>query len=354
MVGWLAFALAMLLGYSPLWEKHVTYLVPPLAILAGIGVAPLGALLTGRVCPWRIAAAAPAMAALALGVAHLPTLAAETRAIVFRHAGSDMTRYADDLEIVRTATTPDQFVVVDDAYLAMLTGRLSPPFLADLSWNRILARALTADQAIAETRRFDSRVVLLQDDHLGQVQRYLTWADREYVLAKSYVQRRPARFRRVYVSPDVDLGAVRERLRATLQVHTDVRIGPTALLGYAVEPRELKAGSRLDLTLMFEALQNRPPEHALITRLRDRTGETAWEGEWKVGDGSQELHTWQAGRWQAQTMRLLIDDVPAGAYILTIGLQQPKGGPSPVEARSGARAWGSGAEIDLGEVLVVK
>jgi hypothetical protein len=264
-----------------------------------------------------------------------------------------MTRYADDLEIVRAATARNDFVVVDDAYLAMLTGRLTPPLLADLSWNRILARALTADRAIAETRRFDSKVVLLQDDHLGQVQRYLTWADREYVLVKSYVQRRPARFRRVYVSPNVDLGTVRESLRAALPVQTDVRIGPAALLGYGVERREIKAGSRLDLTLMFEALQDRPPEHALIARLRDRAGETAWEGEWKVGDGSQELHTWQAGRWQAQTMRLPIDGVPEGAYTLTIGLQQPKGGPARVDARSGARAWASGDEVDLGEVRVI-
>ena len=354
MVGWLAFGLATLLAYSPLWEKHVTYVVPPLAILAGIGMSPLGVLLAGRPAPWRVAAAIPALAALVLGAMYAPTLTAETRAIVYRHAGSDMTRYADDLEIVRAATASDDFVVVDDAYLAMLTGRLTPPFLADLSWNRILARALTADRAIAETRRFDSKVVLLQDDHLGQVQRYLTWADREYVLVKSYIQRRPARFRRVYVSPNVDFGPVRERLRAALPVQTDVRIGPAVLLGYGVERREIKPGSRLDLTLMFEALQDRPPEYALIARLRDRAGETAWEGEWKVGDGSQELHTWQAGRWQAQTMRLPIDDVPEGAYTLTIGLQQPKGGPARVDARSGARAWGSGDEVDLGDVLVVK
>jgi hypothetical protein len=53
-------------------------------------------------------------------------------------------------------------------------------------------------------------------------------------------------------------------------------------------------------------------------------------------------------------MRLPIDDVPEGDYTLTIGLQQPKGGPARVDARSGARAWGNGDEVDLGEVLVVK
>jgi hypothetical protein len=352
-VAWLGGVLAALLLYSPLWEKHVTYALPPLAILAGIGLSSIGRL-TMRGLGWRrLVLGLPAVAAAMLVVAHLPALAAETRAIVYRHAGSDLARYADDLEIVKAATAPGEFVVVDDAYLSMLTGRLTPPFLADLSWNRILARALTAEQAINETRRHDSRVLILQDDHLGQVQRYLTWADREYVLVKSYVQRRPARFRRVYAHPSVDLVVVREALRATLASPTDVRIGPAALLGYELESHQIKPGSRVDLTLLFEALQDRPPEHALITRLRDRSGETAWEGEWKVGDGAQELHTWRAGGWQAQTLRLLIDDVPEGSYTLTIALQRPNENAARVEAHSGARAWGSD-EVDLGEVLVVR
>jgi hypothetical protein len=109
----------------------------------------------------------------------------------------------------------------------------------------------------------------------------------------------------------------------------------------------------MDLTLMFQALQNKPPEHALITRLRDRSGGTVWEGEWKVGDGTQELHTWREGGWQVQTMRLLVDDVPEGVFALTIALQRPNGNAARVEARSGARAW-AGDELDLGEVMVVR
>jgi hypothetical protein len=352
--GWLIGALVALLLYSPLWEKHVTYLLPPLAILAGVGLSALVPLAARR---WGVRAlmlGSAAVVALALMVLSADRLATDDRAVMYRHAGDDYARYADDRLIVEAATRPDDFVVIDDAYLGMQTGRLTPPFLADLSWNRILARALTADQAIAETRRFDSRILVLQDDHLGQVQRYLTWADREYLLVKSYVQRRPARFRRVYAAPGVDLGPVRASLRASLAQPTDVTIGPAALLGYEVERREIKAGSRLDLTLMFEALQSRPPEHALITRLRDDSGDVVWEGEWKVGDGTQELHTWQAGRWQAQTMRLLVDDVGPGSYTLTIALQRPNGNPAQIVARTGATVWRTGDELDLGQITVIR
>ena len=353
-VAWLLGALAALVLYSPLWDKHVTYAMPPLAILAGVGISSVGNLLPRSRDLSRLLLGLPAVIAIALIVAHLPALATGTRSIVYRHAGSDLGRYADDLVIVNAATTPGEFVVIDDAYLSMLTGRLTPPLLADLSWNRILARGLTGEQAITETRRYDTRILILQDDHLGQVQRYLTWADREYVLVKSYVQRQPARFRRVYAHPGVDLAAARHALRATLASPTDVRIGPVTLLGFELERREIKPGSRVDLTLVFEALQDRPPEHALITRLRDHAGQTAWEGEWKVGDGAQELQTWTAGRWQAQTLRLLVDDVPEGSYTLTVALQRPNGNAARVEARSGARAWGGGDELDLGELLVVR
>jgi len=351
---WLVGTFAALLAYSPLWEKHVTYLMPPLAILGGIGLAALVPLLFRRWSPRTLALGLPVVAALALTVADAPTLAAADRAVMHRHAGDDFGRYADDLLIVQSATAPDDFVVVDDAYLAMLTGRLTPPLLADLSWNRILARALTADQAIAETRRFDSRILVLQDDHLGQVQRYLTWADREYVLVKSYAQRRPARFRRVYAAPGLDLAPVKVALRGSLAQPTEVTIGPAALLGYELERREIKPGSRVDLTLMLEALQNRPPEHALVVKLRDASGSAAWESEWKVGDGSQEFQTWGAGRWQAQTLRLLIEDVPEGAYTLTIALQRPNGNAAPVSVTSGAKVWRTGDEVDLGRVQVVR
>jgi hypothetical protein len=351
---WLIGALTALLAYSPLWEKHVTYLLPPLAMLAGGGLAAMVPLAAGRWNPGTLTLGFGASAALVLMALSAQRIAVDDRAVMYRKAGDDYARYADDRLIVEAATRPDEFVVIDDAYLGMMTGRLTPPFLADLSWNRILARALTADQAIAETRRFDSQILILQDDHLGQIQRYLTWADREYVLVKSYVQRRPARFRRIYASPDVDLTAVRDVLRGSLDQQSDVTFGPAALLGYEVEPREIKAGSRLDLTLMFEALQNRPPEHALITRLHDASGEVAWEGEWKVGDASQELHTWQAGRWQAQTMRLLVDDIEPGSYTLTIALQRPNGGPARITARSGASVWRSGDELDLGQVTVIR
>ena len=347
LVAWLLAGTAMLFAYSPLWPKHVVYLLPPLAVLGGAAVAGVGSVVAVRAARARSAMlpALAAGAAVVLWLAMLPTtVLSEDRALIERSAGSDATRYADDVRTVAAVTAPDDFVVMDDAYLAALTGRLTPPFLADLSWNRILARALTAEQAIDETRRFGTRVVVVQDDHLGQLNRYVDWLDDEYVLVKSYVQKRPNRFRRVYVHPDADLAPLKSALLAGLDTRIDAPIGPVVLHGYSLERREWRSGSRYGLTLFWEARESLPEEHALMTRLRDADGRAVLEQEWKTGDAGQELHTWEAGRWQVQALRILADDLEPGAYTLTVGLERP-------DARG---VTGPPEELSLGTVTVVR
>jgi hypothetical protein len=355
-VAWLLAGLVALLLYSPLWPKHVAYVMPPLALLAGGGVAAIWrALVDTRRATLRWSGAAGALLVAGLLLWSGPAIAADDRALIYRHPSSDLARYRDDVRIATAATRPGDFIVMDDAYPAMLTGRLTPPWLADLSWNRILARALTPDQAIELTRQYHSRVLGIQDDHLGQLNRYLSWADREYVLVKTYAQRRPVRFRRVYVSRDVDRRPILDALRASIATPTEVTLGPVDLLGYELERRELKGGSRVDLTLLWQARQDTPPEHALVVRLRAADGAAAQESEWKVGDGSQELHTWRAGDWQSQTLRLLVDNVSPGSYHLTLALTMPRGGAEPVTLHSGpVTVPPDGDEIDLGDVSVVR
>ena len=91
-----------------------------------------------------------------------------------------------------------------------------------------------------------------------------------------------------------------------------------------------------------------------MTRLRDRSGRSVWKGEWPIGNGGQQLDSWQAGRWQALGLTLPISSVPRGRYSLTIALQRPNGSTASVTTTSGARAWSTGDEVDLGEVRVVR
>jgi hypothetical protein len=354
LLAWLATGLVLVLFYSPLWPKHLVYLLPPLALLAGVAVTQsVEAIFTLLNRRRPSPASLGAFAAVLLYLIGLPSLVEQDRRLLGRTAGDDPERYVDDVRVARAASGPDDFVVMDDAYLALATDRLVPPYLVDLSWNRILARALTADRAIAETDRFDAKALVIQDDHLGQLSRYLTWADREYLLVKSYLERKPDRFRRVYVHPDVDLAPVRDALAAGIQVPMYAELGPVALRGYAVERRDLKRGLRFALTFHWESLVDTPPEHHLVMRFRRPDGQIEQQSTWKIGDGAQELESWPAGRWQFQTIRLLVEDeVEPDTYLLTVALDTPKGGqPVPRNIR-GAATTASGSELELGTVTV--
>ncbi len=355
LVAWLGAALGLMLLYSPLWPKHLVYVMPPLALLTGVALvdatrAARGLLQRGE------GLSALGVASMAASVVYLgggPGIVAQDNGLISRSPGDDAERYADDVRLARAVAGPSDFIVMDDAYLALATGRLVPPYLADLSWNRILARALTAEQAIAETQRFGARVLVVQDEHLGQLPRYLAFADRNYLLVKSYVQRRPNRFRRVYVRPDVDLAAARAALSGGIQTSLRAEIGPAALLGYSIDRAELKPGLRFALTLHWEALVSSPPDHHVVLRLRGPDGRAVQESDWRVGDGPQELPTWTAGRWQFQTVRVQVDnDVSPGAYTLTLALERPNGGPAPIHAGPGSTLAALGDQLDLGTITV--
>ena len=354
LAGWLAAGLAMLLIYSPLWPKHVVYLIPPLAVLAGGGVvaAVRGATAIARHAP-PSATGLLALAACAVYLIGVPGLLGQGVKVVERRAGGDLERYDDDLRAIDAATDPGDFVVVDDPYLGLLTERLVPPYLVDLSTTRIAARALTGERAIAETRQAEARALVVQHDHLGQFPRYLAWADREYVEVKSYVRRRPDEFRRVYVAPDVDLAAVRSALATAIQTPLRAQLGPAVLHGYSLDRPDVAAGSRLGLTLHWESLVDNPPEHHLIVRLRGGDGATVHESEWRIGDGSQQLESWPAGRWMFQAVSLLVrEGVRAGPYRLTVSLVRPNGNPAPVVVSPTEAARVSGTELELATVRV--
>ncbi|MFN8524982.1 MAG: glycosyltransferase family 39 protein [Chloroflexota bacterium] len=321
---WFGTGAVLLLGHAPLWPKHVTYLLPPLALLAGEAAAGL----TRGAVSWRGLHRSWLGVGAAAGVCTITTGYILVEAVygvpdelrtATRFGAADVERFAADRRLIAAATAPTDYVVIDDAYLAYETGRPTPPSLVDLSWNRVLAGALTAESAMRESRRFNAVAMLVQDDHLGRLPEIVAWLDREYVLVRSTIQRRPNRFRRLYLSPSVNLSAVRTAAVDELTPIVLGDAGGVALRGYAVERRDIRAGNRVVLTLDWQALVAQPPERTFRLRLIGSNGRPAQESDWPIGDAEQHPGTWAAGRWQIQTIRVLLDtDVRPGSYRLTV------------------------------------
>jgi len=404
---WLVAGVAVLLLYSPLRAKHVVYLIPPLALFGGVafgaawelmqrGRRRSGAVINKSVIPkrsegshasespagqreiprrtllrmtdpatgsgqtvvvrrrWAVdiagAAGVLAVGAYLLGV---PTVAAENRRLLTRAAMDDHVRYADDLRVVVAATGPGDFVVMDDAYLAGMTGRLMPPYMADLSYTRILARTLPSQRAKEETENFGVRVAVVQDDHLGQQPRYLDWLDRNYVLVKSYVRRAPNRFRRVYVHPNVDLAPVRAALADSIEHPWRAEAGPVAMLGYTLDREYVAPSDVVWITTHLEALMDQPTRHDAVFRLRARDGAPVQEMRRQIGDGDQRIATWLAGQWQIQTHQIEVDRrMRPGSYSLTLAFEPPGGPATPITPVAGSVPTTADDEIVLGTLRV--
>ncbi len=82
---------------------------------------------------------------------------------------------------IERLTGPGDFVVCDEPMLALGAHRLMPPGLEDLSVVRTTSGFLTAAEAIATTRRYRPRVIVLSHPRQAELPRgYLAWVARHY------------------------------------------------------------------------------------------------------------------------------------------------------------------------------
>ena len=192
-VAWIGGGIAALLLYSPLWGKHVTYILPPLAILAGVGFASVAPLAMRRWGRMQLALGLPAVVAISLVAISVPDLVARARGATYT-PHSELSRHAHDLRLSRPP--PRRF---------RGRGRCVPRHADRPPGAAVPGRPLvspppppSADQAIDATRHMRAESIV---STIGATSAFLSWVDRDAVLVKSYVERGVC-FRRVYAHPD--------------------------------------------------------------------------------------------------------------------------------------------------------
>ena len=331
LVAWPLASFGLLMAYSPLQFKHAVIMLPPLALLIGVGAGVGwqrwrdGHQADGRA---RTVARVVGGAGLLLGVGYVASLPRildlDWRLIV----GMPETRpetFEDEIALIPRLTGPSDFVLVDEPSVAFAARRLVPPSLVDTSMVRIRSRSIDAGDAIAATERFDVTLLFLYSDGLRSVRGFGDWIDERYVAIKIN-ERRNGKDRAVYLRQDADLATARAVLERSLDRPSNATFGSQLrLLGHAVERSDVRPGGALAVTLGWEALGPVAADYAVVTILRDGTGQIVEQNQRSLGGGGEGTKSWEPGRWTFRTSTLDVpEQVLPGDYGLFVGLYDSK------------------------------
>jgi hypothetical protein len=360
LLAWGVLSFVLLLLYSPLGIKHAALQLPPSALLAGAGLGAAWDLAvrareTGaaRVVRWAALGAAGLAGLVTLAyLAAAPTvLLKDQQAMTDGDMGSDPP-YRQETQLIQALTTPSDFILVDDPYLAFLNGRKMPPWLVDTSYFRIRSGALTGADVVDHAESFDVRLMLLASDNLRQLKKFADWADEQFVVVK-IDERSNRKDRALYLAADADLSAARGAVRAAVPGAIEVDgtlAGQVRVRSYALEQDSVRSGGTVGLTVEWEAVGPIPVDWRQVTFLRDASGQVVDQSERSLGGGSGGTSTWAPGRWVFRSSGLSIPPkTPPGEYTLGVGLYDSK---AKQMARVTAGAGTGSEEVRLGTLRI--
>jgi hypothetical protein len=331
---WLPASLLLLLVHTPLHGKHIVTLIPPVALLAGVG-AGLAVQMArqgdGLVRPRRMRVLWPA-AVLAIGVlayaSTLPAILERDRVLMFNPPPleNDPAAYWYDeaVSTLRATTGPRDMIVTDHPYLTFAARRLVPPPLVESSVTRIIASSLTPEDAIAEATYYGTSAVLLWADKLATMREFKEWVDKSYVPVRVYAADGEAT-PTLYMRPEQAAGA-RKTLEALAPKPADVQFeGGVRLVGFGLDDERVAAGDVTAVNLTWDVSSRASGNYQAIVSLR-ANDDVAWRSQELplagLGPGTS---SWQPG--EIVSMAALIPtprSIKPGQWSVTVRLYDPK------------------------------
>ncbi|HYM51132.1 MAG TPA: hypothetical protein VET65_11270, partial [Candidatus Limnocylindrales bacterium] len=182
-VAWGIAAVGATLVYQPLFLHHVVFVIPALALVAGVGV---HALARRRVPTVAVRVQLPAFAFGAIAVAVFVAVGAfqvgHRQAQQAIRAGAHNAAIAS---VIRSETATGAYVISDNQFAVALANRDVPPSLVDTSGAQILDQLMTTDAVERAARRYQVPLVVLDSGRLKRVPGLLAWLKSHYPAAES-------------------------------------------------------------------------------------------------------------------------------------------------------------------------
>jgi hypothetical protein len=340
----------LLLLYSPLFSKHVTTLLPPLAILAGGGLGQLWMASRG----WP-AARLMLLVPLAWYAWTLPGLLRTNADLLGLTRGWQSVEQSvtdDQIRTIAALSDPGDFVLTDYPSLIFLAERTVPPPLADASDMRLRAGELTADELIDGATRFPSQLAVLRTPRFRSLDGFAPWLGQRYLLVQTYgrdqdIKEQPVA-RYFYLRRDADLARARAALTAGFEPGANTEFGGVLrLVSYRLRTDSLTTNRSVPLSMEWEAIRPLSLDYQVSVRLLGADGRGQELDRDSLRDYRDADGTWPAGHWIVQvTLVTAPPRLAPGDYQLAVSVIDPKTDRRLPLGSSGAR------EAMLGTVRV--
>jgi 4-amino-4-deoxy-L-arabinose transferase-like glycosyltransferase len=305
---WLVATLITLLVWSPVWKHYLLFLVPPMVVSIGGGLAVVGKWVTAlhgsrvRLRRWQVALILAAVVGLLVfGVRRA------NQALPQPEGGPDWSpaQWAAHAYL-EEHTELGGFVVTDDPLLAFAAHRLVPPTMTGASFKRIRSGYLTSGDLVASTLRYNAPVALFATGRLALLPSFEEW------LASLAVERR-----------DFD-GMWALRLHHPLEPSRVVSstLGSSILLaGYDLSSDRVEPGDVLSATLFWRADGPIEGDYTVFVHLIDPSGQIVAQHDGLPLMGAYATSDWATGLRLPDRHTLSIpEDASLGRLRLLVGM----------------------------------
>lgn len=308
---WLVVAVAFTLVQVPLREKHLPLLLPPMTVLAGVGLANSWYTVSSI---WRRQQSLTALVSMVLAV--LITVGyfwqISNEFVSFRQIKTTPLDENDLMlaEYLRRFTSPNDCVITDNPSLAFFAGRLVPPNLSEVSSARLRSGYLTYDELVTATEVHGCQVVAPVAKRLKRTrQDFVEWAKERFLGLWLYDGGTEVLLAQPIIEPQPS-----HPLQATFA-------GQVKLVGVDVVPEDVGTSRAIYLSLYWLALQPFTTDYAIFVHLRDGNNDTLVNGDHQPYNNLVPTTRWPVGQVVKETIRLdLPPGLPEGEYQIVVGL----------------------------------